>query len=164
MCVSDVGTYSRPLYSAIPRFTEGLRPRGSRREYCHSRSPVAASSACTLSPYAWTNITPSCTSGVTSFAPLGSAQLHARRRLPTLARVICASGLKPWASNARRHVSHSPSGGLLSIASVTGVNRSSGFGVFGGGGIDTPSVSPPPGPPAADGSIAVRRRVGSAGS
>src|SRR6185436_2021976 len=142
-------------------FTEGARPGPRRYEYCHNRSPVAASSACTLSPYACTNITPSWTSGVTSLGPFGSAQLHVSRRSLTLSRVTCVSGLKPWASNDRRHVSHSPSAGVLNIRSVTGVSRSSGLARGGAGGIGTPVVSPPLGPPIAAGSAIARSAAGS---
>ena len=77
----------------------------------------------------WTKSTPSCTSGTPSFDPVGSAQLHARRRLATLLLVICVNGLNPCASQVRRHVSHSDAGGVASIASVTGVYVSSGLGL-----------------------------------
>jgi len=75
--------------------------------------------------------------------------------------VISVSGLKPCASNARRHVNHSPSAGALNIASVTGVNRSSGFRRGGAGGSGTPIVSPPPGPPGAAGKAAILSAAGS---
>src|ERR1700687_5218748 len=89
-------------------------------------------------------ITPSCTSGADSFCPLGSVQPQATRSSPTLVRLICLRGLKPYESYVRRHVSHSPSGGLTSIASVTGRVLSSGLTRGGGGGIVTPAESPPP--------------------
>src|SRR5439155_15263668 len=82
--------------------------------------------------------------GVLSFGPLGSVQAHAVRRRPTFVLLIVLSGLKPCASVVRRHVNHSPSGGFLSIASVTGVMRSSGLGFAGGGGNVTPADSLPP--------------------
>src|SRR5438128_11887278 len=89
-------------------------------------------------------MTPSCTRGVASFGPLGSAQLHATRSSLTLVRLIFLSGLKPNASYVRRHDSHSPSGGLVSMASVTGRRLSSGFVRAGGGGSGTPGANPPP--------------------
>ena len=148
----------------MPRFTVGARSRGSRLEYCQRRSPVAASMACTLSPKPCTNITPSCTSGTTSFGPFGSAQLQARRRSATLCRSICVSGLKPMLSADRRHVSQSPSAGVVSMRSVTVVIRSSGFSRAGGGGMGTPVVRPPLGPPAAPGMAAPRRTAASTDS
>src|SRR5919197_978868 len=89
-------------------------------------------------------MTPSCTSGVASFGPLGSDQLHATRRSPTVLRLTLLSGLKPDASYVRRHESQSPAGGVVSIASVTGRIRSNGLGIAGGDGIVTPGAMPPP--------------------
>src|SRR5712691_1251757 len=108
-------------------------------------------------------MTPSCTSGVASFGPLGSDQAHATRSSPTLLRLIVLSGLKPKASYVRRHNSHSPSGGLVSIASVTGRSVSSGLILAGGGGIVTPGASPPPPARGQSGAIAFSAS-GSAGS
>jgi hypothetical protein len=67
------------------------------------------------------NITPSCTSGVVSFCPIGNDQLHAVRSWPTLERSICASGLSPRPAYVRRHTSQSLAGGSRSILSVTPV-------------------------------------------
>src|SRR5579864_4788312 len=126
------------------RFELGATPVGSRRSYSQSKSPVTASKACALSPLPYTNITPSCTSGAVWFTPIGRAQLHFTRRSFTFERLIFLSGLNPYASYVRRHDSHSPSGGRVSIASVTGVILSSGFGRAGGGGSERPRVIPPP--------------------
>src|SRR5271163_2490148 len=92
-------------------------------------------------------MTPSCTSGVDSLGPAGKDQVQATRRSATLLLLICFRGLKPRSSQVRRHVSQSPAGGLRSIASVTGVILSSGFGLAGGGGSVANGESPPPGPP-----------------
>src|SRR6516162_10273410 len=116
----------------MARLTLGASPDGSCREYCHNKSPVAASSAWTLSPKACTNNTPSWTSGVPSFGPLGSDHVHADRKWRTLSLVIALSGEKPVESLPRRQVSQSPSGTRASIASVTGVILSSGFARAGG--------------------------------
>ena len=165
MCVSDVGTYSRATVQRDAPFHCRISDRGAAVVSTATRgrrSPHRAPGPCRRRH------------GRTS-------RRHGRVALPRsphLAapnsrrdagrqrwlRVICASGLKPCASKARLHVSHSPSAGLLSIASVTGVSRSSGFGLLGGGGIATPMVSPPPGPPAAAGSIITLKRAGSDGN
>src|SRR5262245_47337459 len=42
----------------MPRFELGATPVGSRRSYCQSKSPLAASKACTLSPLPYTNSSP----------------------------------------------------------------------------------------------------------
>ncbi len=98
---------------------------------------------------------------MTSLGPFGSAQLQASRRSATFCLLICVSGLKPRLSCERRQVSHSPSPGVVSMVSVTAVSLSSGLALGGGGGIATPVVRPPLGPPAAPGSIAVRSAAAS---
>ena len=42
--------------------------------------------------------------------------------LPTLARLICVSGLKPQLFSVRRHISQSAGSGFCKILSVTGMN------------------------------------------
>ncbi len=74
-------------------------------------------------------MTPSCTSGVNSLtAPFVEFRphVHATFRSFTVSRLICVSGLCAQPSYVRRQWSQSPGGGLRSIASVTGVRRSSG--------------------------------------
>ena len=91
------------------------------RSYSQIRSPLAASSACTISPGFATYSTPSCTRGVVCCGPGRSAQLQTSRSSPTFPVSIWSSGLCPWPSRVRRQLSQSDGSGFCSIASVTGV-------------------------------------------
>src|SRR5437588_3352626 len=90
-------------------------------------------------------MTPSWTRGVASFAPGGIESDHTTRRFFTLSLVICFRGLNPKSSYVRLHVSQSPTGGLLNIASVTGVIVLSGLRGAGHGGNTVSAATPPPG-------------------
>ena len=70
------------------------------------------------------NMTPSCTSGVISCEPGTIAQDQTSRSPATFSRVTWSSGLWPQPSGDCRQCSQSAAGGSSSIASVTGLGRS----------------------------------------
>src|SRR5204863_7771395 len=82
--------------------------------------------------------------GVDSFGPRGRVHVQATLSSSTLVLLIFFSGLNPVASYVRRHTSHSPSGTLVSMASVTGLIVSSGLRRGGGGGMVACGAKPPP--------------------
>src|SRR5580765_2848807 len=112
----------------MPRFllraARGWTPAGYSRRYSHRRSPLVASSACTVAAGAMAYITPRYTRGVDSCVPTARPRDHTIRSCATLLLLICLSGLKRCSSYVRLMCNQSAASGCASIVGVTGTKPS----------------------------------------